>query len=125
MLQVVPSENRQRNSLEQEIALALIMNFLGQSATEISNKFDRRFPHGAGRLDRDLLEDEASAQHSVLFVFPDISGIQGRRTELVAWSATNYCHQNERCIVPRSSNARLRRIRPGFLGNNDMAASGW
>ena len=33
-------------------------------------KLDRRFPHGAGRLDSNWLADEASAQLSVLGNFP-------------------------------------------------------
>ena len=38
-------------------------------------KLDRRFPHGAGRLDSNWLEDEASAQLGVLGDFPDFSGV--------------------------------------------------
>ena len=71
----VPPENIQRHSLEQEITLALILKSHGKSATQIFKKLDRRFPHGAGRLDSNWLEDEASAQLSVLGDFPDFSGV--------------------------------------------------
>ena len=57
----VPPENSQRHSLEQEITLALILKSHGKSAAQIFKKLDRRFPHGAGRLDSNWLEDEASA----------------------------------------------------------------
>ena len=70
----VPPENSQRHALEQEITLTLILESHGMSATQIVKKQDSRFPHGAGRLDRNCLEDEASAQLSVLSDFPDFSG---------------------------------------------------
>ena len=57
----VPPENSQRHSLEQEITLALILKSHSKSAAQIFKKLDRRFPHGAGRLDSNWLEDEASA----------------------------------------------------------------
>ena len=47
----VPPENSQRDSLEQEITLTLILKSHGKSATKILKKLDRRFSHGAGRLD--------------------------------------------------------------------------
>ena len=56
-----PTENSQRHSLEQEITLTLILKSHGKSATQIFKKLDRRFPHGAGRLDSNRLEDETSA----------------------------------------------------------------
>ena len=62
----VPSENSHRLSLEQEVALASILNSHGQSATQIIQKLDRGFLHGAGRLESYWLEDEASAKLSVL-----------------------------------------------------------
>ena len=68
-------ENSQRHSLEQEITLALILKSHGKSTTKILKKLDRRFPHGAGRLDSNWLEDEASAHLSVLGDFPDFSGV--------------------------------------------------
>ena len=71
----VPSENSQIHSLEQEIALAMILKSQGQSATQILKKLNRRFPHGAGRLDSYWLEDEAAAKLSVLDDFPDFSGV--------------------------------------------------
>ena len=73
----VHPENSQIHSLEQEFTLALILKSHGKSATQILKKLDRRFPHGAGRLDSNLLEDEASAQLSVLGDFPDFSGEHG------------------------------------------------
>ena len=48
---------------------------------------------------------------------------QGRSIERKAWPATNYCSQNERCIVSRSSYAGLRRIQPGVQEDDDMAPS--
>ena len=51
--------NSQRHSLEQEIVLALILKSHGQLATQMLKILDRRFPHGAGRLDSYWLEDEA------------------------------------------------------------------
>ena len=54
----VPPENSQRHSLEQEITLALILKSHSKSAAQIFKKLDRRFPHGAGRLDSNWLEDE-------------------------------------------------------------------
>ena len=71
----VPPENSQRHSLEQEITLALILKSHSKSAAQIFKKLDRRFPHGAGRLDSNWLEDEASAQLDVLGDFPDFSGV--------------------------------------------------
>ena len=71
----VPPENSQRHSLEQEITLALILKSHSKSAAQILKKLDRRFPHGAGRLDSNWLEDEASAQLGVLGNFPDFSGV--------------------------------------------------
>ena len=68
----VPLENSQRHSLEQEITLALILKSHSKSAAQILKKLDRRFPHGAGRLDSNWLEDEASAK---LGDFPDFSGV--------------------------------------------------
>ena len=38
-------------------------------------KLDRRFSHSTGQLDHYWLEDEASAQRSVLRDHPDISGV--------------------------------------------------
>ena len=55
-------ENSQGHYLEQEITPALMLKSHGKSATQIFKKLDRRFPHGAGRLDNNWLEDEASAQ---------------------------------------------------------------
>ena len=69
----VPPENSQRHSLEQEITLALILKSHSKSAAQIFKKLDRRFPHGAGRLDNNWLEDEASAQFGVLGDFPDFN----------------------------------------------------
>ena len=65
----VPPENSQRHSLEQEITLALILKSHGKSAAQIFKKLDRRFPQGAGRLDSNWLEDEASAQLAYLAIF--------------------------------------------------------
>ena len=53
----------------------MILNAHGKSANQILKKLDRRFPHGAGRLDSKWLEDEASDQLSVLGDFPDFSGV--------------------------------------------------
>ena len=64
-----------KDTLEQEITLALILKSHGKSAAQIFKKLDRRFPNGAGRLDSNWLEDEASAQLGVLDDFPDFSGI--------------------------------------------------
>ena len=64
-----------RYRADPEIAIAMILKSHGQSATQILRKLDRRFPHGAGRLDSNWLEDEASAQLSVLGDFPDFSGV--------------------------------------------------
>ena len=71
----VPPENSQRHSLEQGITLTLIRKSHGKSATQIFKKLDRRFPHDAGRIDSNWLEDEASAQLSVLVDVTDISGV--------------------------------------------------
>ena len=60
-----------KDTLKKEIALALIL----KSAIKIVKKLDHRFPHCTGRLNRYWLEDEASAQHSVLVDFPDFSGV--------------------------------------------------
>ena len=57
---------KDRNRTETEIALALILKSHDQSATQMLKKLDLQFFPGTGRLDRYLLEDEASAQHSVL-----------------------------------------------------------
>ena len=59
-------------SLEQEIAV-LISHC--QSATQILKKLDCRFPHGVESLDSYWLQDEASAQLSVLGEFPDFSSL--------------------------------------------------
>ena len=64
-----------KDTLELEITLTLILKSHGKTATQIFKKLDRRFPHGAGRLDSNWLEDEASAQLSVLGDFPDLSGV--------------------------------------------------
>ena len=71
----VPPDNSQRHSLELEITLTLILRSHGKSATQILKKLDRRFPQGAGRLDSNWLEDEASVQLGVLGDFPDLSGV--------------------------------------------------
>ena len=71
----VPPENSQRRSLEQEITLAVILKSHSKSAAQIWKKLDRRFSHGAGRLDSNWQEDEASAQLGVLGDFPDFSGV--------------------------------------------------
>ena len=71
----VPPENSQRHSLEQEITLALILKSHSKSAAKIIKKLDRRFPHGAGRLDSNWLEDEASAQLGVLIMNAHVSNI--------------------------------------------------
>ena len=71
----IPPENSQRHSLEQEITLVLILKSHSKSAAQIFKKLDRRFPHGARRLDSNWLEDEASAQLGVLGDFPDFSGV--------------------------------------------------
>ena len=47
----------------------LILKSHSKSAAQIFEKLDRRFPHGAGRLDSNWLEDEASAQLGVLGIF--------------------------------------------------------
>ena len=75
MLKAFPPENCQRHTLEQEITLTLILKSHGKSANQIFNKLARRFSHGARRLDSNWLEDEASAQLSVLGDFPDFSGV--------------------------------------------------
>ena len=63
----VPPENSQRHSLELEITLTLILKSHGKSATQILKKLDRRFPHGAGRLDSNWLDLPSSiASHSIL-----------------------------------------------------------
>ena len=72
----VPPENSQRHSLEQEITLALILKSHSKSADQILKKLDRRFLLGAGRLDSNWLEDEASAQFGVLGDFPDFLGVR-------------------------------------------------
>ena len=64
-----------KDTLEQEITLALILKSHGKSAAQIFKKLDRRFPHGAGRLDNNWLKDEASAQLGVLGDFPFFSGV--------------------------------------------------
>ena len=64
-----------KDTLEQEITLALILQSHKKSAAQIFKKLDRRFPHGAGRLDSNWLEDEASAQLGVFGNFPDFSGV--------------------------------------------------
>ena len=71
----VPPENSQRHSLEQEITHALILKSHSKSAAQIIKKLDRRFPHGAGRLDSNWLEEEASAQLGVLGDFLDFSSV--------------------------------------------------
>ena len=71
----VPPENSQRHTLEQEITLALIPKSHSKYAAQIFKKLDRQFPHGAGRLDSNWLEDEASAKLGVLGDFPDFSGV--------------------------------------------------
>ena len=75
MLKAFPPENSQRHSLEQEITLALILKSHSKSAAQILKKLDRRFPHGAGRLDSNWLENEALAKIGVLGDFPDFSGV--------------------------------------------------
>ena len=52
----VPPENSQGHSLEQAITLALILISHSKSAAT-TKKLDRRFRHGAGRLDSNRLED--------------------------------------------------------------------
>ena len=53
----------------------LILKSHSKSAAQIFEKLDRRFPHGAGRLDSNWLEDEASAQLGVLGDCPDFSSV--------------------------------------------------
>ena len=61
-----------KDTLEQEITLALILKLHGKSAAQILKKLDRRFPHGAGRLDSNWLEDEATRPNSAyLAIFTD------------------------------------------------------
>ena len=72
----VPSENSQRHSLELDIALTLILKSISQSVSQIFKKLDRRFTLHARCLDRYWLEDEASAQHSELGVFPNLCGVR-------------------------------------------------
>ena len=61
----VPPENSQRHSMEQEITVTLILKSHGMSATQILKKLDRRFLHGAGRLDNNMYVDiESSARDS-------------------------------------------------------------
>ena len=61
--------------MEQEITLALILKSHGKSAAQIFKKQERRFPHGAGRLNSNWLELEASVQLGVLYDFSDFSGV--------------------------------------------------
>ena len=68
-------ENSQRHSQEKEIYLTLILKSHDKSATQVLKKLDRRFSHGAGRLDCNLLEDEASAQLNVHGDFHVFSGV--------------------------------------------------
>ena len=64
-----------KDTLQQEISLALILKFLGQSAIQILKKLDRQFSHGAGRLDRHRLEDEPLVLHNVLVVLLYLCGV--------------------------------------------------
>ena len=65
-----------KDTLWNRKSLALILKSYSKSVTQIFKKLDRRFPHGAGRLDSNWLEDEASAQLSVLGDFPDFISIK-------------------------------------------------
>ena len=64
----------------------LILKSHSKSAAQIFKKQDRRFPHGAGRLDSNWLEDEASAQLGVLGDFHDFNGVgDGSSGERGSW----------------------------------------
>ena len=67
------------------------------SATQIEKKLNRRFLNGAGRLDSNWLEFEASAQLSVLGDFPDFSGVGDGSSALYK---VRRCKRVDTCSVP-------------------------
>ena len=118
----VPPDNSQRHSLEQEITLALILKSHSKSAAQIFKKLDRWFPHGAGRLDSNWLEDEASAQFGVLGDFPDFSGVSDGSSGERGSYQVRWCKRVDTRSVPDETAATWVRVHCYSIWSLSVAA---